>query len=36
MKNEHSREAWHKWMEITRALDDARGLALLDDIQWHE
>lgn len=36
MKNEQSREAWHKWMEITRPLDDARGLALLADIQCHE
>ncbi len=36
MKNEQSREAWHKWMEITRAVDDARGLALLADLQCHE
>ena len=31
-----NREIWGKWMEITRAVDDARGLALLADCDCAE
>ena len=29
-------EAWKIWMEITRAVDDARGLALMADLDCAE
>jgi hypothetical protein len=36
MKNVPPRERWDKWMQINRAVDDARGLALLADLECHE
>lgn len=32
MKNVPSIDPWDKWMQITRAVDDARGLVLLADL----
>ncbi len=31
-----NRGTWEKWMEITRAVDDARGLALMADLDCAE
>lgn len=31
-----NRETWLKWMEITRAVDDSRGLSLLADCDCAE
>lgn len=32
MKNVPSIDPWDKWIQITRAVDDARGLVLLADL----